>query len=242
MEIETPLVEVGDYVERGEPVGYGMSFFEGIQSAEFSLMDYGRTDGIYSGGDGVYISPFDYLMESERIALAQAYIDNVIEPYMNTGRVNGMFDPAQPYFTNNLLIHWGHMGKLNGEWYLISQNWTTGYPNDMITIIEADNQYITGAKILGMDDESMGDVDGWNFDSELVIDYDAGRIQWRDWTGQKQYGIFQIDESGERAKLTLQYQTGSYPTEFTEEALTYIERSYVSRRMDGVSLGVLQEG
>jgi len=242
MEIETPFVEVGDYVERGEPVGYGMSFFEGIQSAEFALLDYGRSDGIYAGGDGVYVSPFDYLLESERITLAQAYIENVIEPYMNTGTVNGMFDLAQPYFTNNLLIHRGHEEKLNGEWYLISQNWTTGYPNDMITIIEADNQYYTGAKILGMDDESMGDVDNWNFDSELVIDYYNGRIQWLDWTGQKQYGIFQIDESEERARLTIQYQTGSYPTEFTEEALTYIERSYVPRRMDGVSLGVLQEG
>ena len=133
----------------------------------------------------------------------------------------------------------GHEGKLQGEWYLISQNWTSGYPNDMITIIEADNHYFTGAMILGMDDESMGGVDNWNFESELVIDYYIGRIQWRDWTGQKQYGIFQIDESEERARLTIQYQTGSYPTGFTEEALTYIERSYVPRRMDGVNLGVL---
>ena len=58
-------------------------------------------------------------------------------------------------------------------------------------------------------------------------------------TGQKQYGIFQIEESEERARLTIQYQTGSYPTGFTEEALTFIERSYVPRRMDGVNLGVL---
>jgi hypothetical protein len=136
MEVETPFVEVGDYVERGEPVGVGMSFFKGIQSAEFSLIDRGRSDGIYAG-DGVYVSPFDYLLESEKIALAQAYIENIIEPYVETGVFNGMFEPYQPYFTNNLLIHRGHEGKLHGEWYLVSQNWATGYPNDMITIIEA---------------------------------------------------------------------------------------------------------
>ena len=241
MEIETPFVEVGDYVERGEPVGIGMSYFEDIQSAEFSLIDRGRSDGIYSG-DGVYVSPFDYLVEPEKIALAQAYIENIIEPYVETGVFNGMFEPDQPYFTNNLLIHRGHEGKLQGEWYLISQNWTTGYPNDMITIIEADNPYYKGAKILGMDDESMGGVDNWNFKSELIIDYENSRIQWTGWTGHKFYGIFEVDESEERAKLLIQYQTGGYPTEFTEDALTYIERTYIPRRMDGVSLGVLPSG
>jgi hypothetical protein len=160
---------------------------------------------------------------------------------METGFFNGMFEPDQPYFTNNLLIHRDHEGKLHGEWYLVSQNWTTGYPNDMITIIEVDNPYYTGAKILGMDDESMGGVDDWNFKSELIIDYENSRLRWTSWTGQKMYGIFEIDESEERAKLRLQYQTGNYPIVFTDEALTYVERSYIPRRMDGVELGVLPE-
>jgi murein DD-endopeptidase MepM/ murein hydrolase activator NlpD len=30
MEIETPLVEKGDFVERGAPIGYGMAYFEGL--------------------------------------------------------------------------------------------------------------------------------------------------------------------------------------------------------------------
>ena len=49
MEIETPLVEVGDNVSRGDPVGYGMGFFSGMQSAEFGLTDRGRKDGIWIG-------------------------------------------------------------------------------------------------------------------------------------------------------------------------------------------------
>ena len=217
-----------------------MAYFEGIKSAELSLIDLGRTDGIYSGGNGVYVSPFDYLFEDERKALAKAYIENVIEPYLENGKRNGKFDPSQPYFTNQLVIHRGHEGKLHGEWYLISQNWTTGYPNDMIIILEVNNQYYNGAKILGMDDESMGGVDDWNFKSELQIDYEAERLQWISWTGQKIYGIFRVDETNERAKITIQYQTGEYPTEFTENALSYIERTYIPRRQEATNLGVLR--
>ncbi|MCW4012324.1 MAG: M23 family metallopeptidase, partial [Candidatus Bathyarchaeota archaeon] len=241
MEILTPLVEEGDIVAQGDPIGYGMDYFGGLQSAELSLLDYGRTDGVYNGGSGVYVSPFDYLVDSERVALAEAYIENVIEPLVETGVYLGMFDPAQPYFTNPLLIHYGHDGRLQGEWYLISENWTTGYPNDIITIIEAENPYYSGAKIFGMDDESMGGMDNWNFASELQIDYETSRIQWTDNDGQKAYGIFSIDESEERAKLTIQYQKGTYPTEFTDAAQQYIERSYLSRRRDAVELGVLPD-
>ncbi len=238
MEIETPLVEVGDFVLRGDPVGYGMVWFDGLQSAEQTLIDSGRTDGI-KAGDGVYVSPFDYLMEPEKIALADAYIKNVVEPFMESGEVNGQFDPAQPYFTNNLLIHHGHEGKLQGEWYLISENWTAGYPNDLVTIIEPHNRYTDQPKIMGMDDHSEGGVANWGFFSDLSIDYESGKLWFYNWDREKTYGIFEIDESTERATLKLQYQTGGYPTGFTDDALVYIERTYLSRREDGALLGVV---
>lgn len=240
MEVATPLVEVGDYVEIGDPVGYGWEFWDGIQSAELSLVDNGRTDGIKSG-NGVYVSPFDYLVETDRIALAAAYIENVIEPYMDAGFQNGMFEPAQPYFTNRLLIHYGHEGKLHGEWYLVSQNWSAGYPNDMITIIEAKNAYFEGAIIRGMDDFSEGGVSNWNINSDLHIDYENGRLWFMSWTEKRTYGIFDVDESGDRAILRIEYQTSSYPTEFSDNALTYTERSYIPRRMDAGLLGVRDE-
>jgi hypothetical protein len=238
MEIETPLVEVGDIVLRGDPVGYGMVWFDGLQSAEQTLIDSGRTDGVRAG-NGVYVSPFDYLMEPERIALADAYIRNVVEPFMARGEVNGQFDPAQPYFTNNLLIHYGHEGKLQGEWYLISENWASGYPNDMITIIEPHNSYTDQPKIMGLDDHSEGGRADWSIGSDLHIDYENGKLWFSDRNGKKVYGIFEVDESNERATLKIQYQTGSYPSGFTEDALVYIERTYVSRREDAIELGVL---
>ncbi len=237
MEIETPLVEVGDSIMRGDPVGYGMVWFDGLQSAEHTLIDRGRRDGI-KAGDGVMVSPFDYLVEEERIALAEAYIENVVEPYMGKGQERGMFDPAQPYFTNNLMIHEGHEGKLQGEWYLISANWSPVYPNDLITIIEPDNEYSDQARILGNDDQNPEGVSWWRIRSDLHIDYENGRLWFRDWNEEKMYGIFEVDESGERATLRLEYKTGGYPTGFSDEAQLYIERTYVGRRQDAVEMGV----
>ncbi len=49
------------------------------------------------------------------------------------------------------------------------------------------------------------------------------------------------DESGDRAKLKIQYQRFRYPEEFTEDALGYIERTNMIMAVDAFSLGVLAE-
>ena len=43
------------------------------------------------------------------------------------------------------------------------------------------------------------------------------------------YGIFALDESGPQAWLTIEYQQGSYPTEFSARALVYTEREFISK-------------
>jgi len=80
MEIMTPYVEVGDYVSRGQEVGMGMSFNPQQSSAEFSLVDRGMTDGLPAWDGGVSVSPFDYLRDSDKRALVEAYKKNVIAP------------------------------------------------------------------------------------------------------------------------------------------------------------------
>lgn len=92
---------------------------------------------------------------------------------------------------------------------------------------------------MGMDDHSEGGVADWSFFSDLNIDYENGKLWFKNWNREKTYGIFDIDESTERATLKIQYQTGGYPSGFTDEALVYIERTYLSRRSDGAKLGVV---
>ena len=54
------------------------------------------------------------------------------------------------------------------------------------------------------------------------------------------FGIFEVDETGERALLRIEFDEYRYPEGFTEEALVYTERTNLGRRWDAVELGVLE--
>jgi hypothetical protein len=243
MEIETPYVKVGDKVKRSQEVGLGMSYDPDVSSAELSLIDRGRTDGVRVGGreGGVYVSPYDYLEDSEKKKLVDAYKKYVFEPFKRTGNTHGifnMFEPYQPYLTNRLFLHEGREGKLSGEWYFTGK-WEPEYPNDIITFIEAEPPYFQTNVVLAQDDEDEGGVPDYGIRrGKLEADYEKGRLKITKEHGQVYYGIFEIDESEDRAKLKIEYQEGSYPTGFSSNALTYIERSDVPRREDAVNLGM----
>ena len=236
MEMMTSYVEKGEIVLRGQEVGLGMSFDPHQTSAELTLIDSGRTDGVR----GVHVSPFDYLEPEDKAALVDAYKSQVIEPYVAGGVQAWGFEPYQPYLTNNLFLHDEASGRLHGAWYLISSAWEHTYPNDILTFIEADNPYYHGNNVLAMDDAD-GAYGGWFLRGTFEADYEHGRLVINDDTGQTYYGIFEIDESEERAKLRIEYRSGSYPNGFSEKALVYVERSDLSRRADASNLGVLTQ-
>jgi murein DD-endopeptidase MepM/ murein hydrolase activator NlpD len=241
MEIITPYVEEGDHVNRGQEIGMGMSMDQQQSSAEMDLVDKGRTDGVEAWGGGVHVSPFDYLRDSEKLKLIDAYKKQVIEPYVIDGTKVWGFEPYQPYLTNKLFLHEGNEAKLTGAWYLISSDWEYGYPNDLLTLIEAENPYYKGNVAKGMDD-SGGFSGDWFIDGIFEVDYQKGQVKITDnYHGPDYYGIFEIDESSDRAKLKIEYQESSYPTGFSSNALTYIQRSNVARREDAAELGVLNE-
>lgn len=216
MEIITSIVDVGDSVSRGDPVGYGMRYFPGQQSAEFGLVDRDRTDGIWVG-DGAAVSPYDYLVEEEKLALVAAHEAHTVEKYGRDPRITWLFDASQPYLTNPLLIHTGNDGRLTGEWYLYSSPWEPGWPNDMLSFIEAENPWYTGNVILSADYSDMY-AEGYQLKGTFDVDYERGRIKIFNDDGKRYYGIFEIDESGDRARLRIKYQRYRYPEEFTEDA------------------------
>ena len=51
-------------------------------------------------------------------------------------------------------------------------------------------------------------------------------VKIKDNYGPTYYGIFELDESGDRAILKIEYQKGSYPEDFSENVLTYIQRDF----------------
>ncbi len=249
MEIRTPYVKKGDTVTRGQLIGLGMSYGPDGSSAEFQLEDQGRRDGV-KADRGVYVSPYDYLEAADKAKLIDAYKRYVLDPYLAkkaAGPVNlfdiddHLLEPYQPFLTNELLLHAGHPGKLTGEW-LLNQKWAAGYPNELLTFIEADpnNPYYQDNVVLAMDEISEGQADPWSIHGTFEVDYVLGRVKMVDMLAdfQTYYGIFTIDESGDRAKLKIEYQTGRYPTEFTAAALEYIQRGPMPRREEGFLLGL----
>ncbi len=223
MEVETSYFEVGDRVSRGQEIGMGMSFMPTQSSGEMALIDRGRTDGVKAWGGGVYVSPFDYLEEADKTALVNAYKKLVIEPYVDSGVKAWGFEPYQPYLTNNVFLHDENEGRLTGVWYLTSSEWEIAYPNDQLTFIEADNPYFTGNVVLARDPGHVFAAD-WHIKGTFEVDYTAGQLVITRQYWPALYGIFEIDESGDRAVLTIEYREGSYPEAFTENALTYRQR------------------
>ena len=140
-----------------------------------------------------------------------------MDKYGRTTRITPYFNAYHPYLTNKLLFHMGNERNLTGEWLLVSSDWVEGYPNDIITIVEAENPWYTGNVILSADYCDMY-AEGYQLKGTFDVDYERGRIKIFNDDGKRYYGIFEIDESGDRARLRIKYQRYRYPEEFTEDA------------------------
>lgn len=233
-EVATALVEQYDRVVEGQPVAYGMSWSPGTQSAEMSLWDANRADGI-SAFQGVSVSPFDYLREDVKEQLIERYTREVVEPYLSRGIPWASQKPWEPYLTNPLLIHRDHPGTIAGEW-LLNQEWGADGRPDVLTLLDVDNEYYQGRRVMATDGGSQVGRALWGtWEADYVLD----RVKILS-EGPTYYGIFELDESGPRATLKLEYQEGSYPSGFSENASMYIERDSVPRVEDAAQLGVLQ--
>ncbi len=236
MEIKTPLVKVGDKVKVGQPIGYGIPAYNnpGYQSGEFVLGDDNRRDGVkgWTVQNGVAVSPFDYLRDDVKQQLISEFTKQAIDPYVSKGQPIETINPWEPYLTNPLLIHKQNMGTIAGEWYLKSMKWATDSFPDVLILLKANTKYYNQNRIIASDEEQEKFVGTWEADytkKTFVINSNVYGLL---------YGIFELDESGSRATLKIEYQTGSYPTGFSDKALTYIERDAVQRREDAYKLGV----
>jgi hypothetical protein len=233
MEVQTPLVTVGQQVKAGDPVCYGLSYGT-MQSAEFMLNDKNRNDGETAGSYGSYVSPFDYLRNDLKESLELAYTKNVIEPYLSVGKDAGNNHPVEPYLTNQLLFHKYHKNTIAGEW-LLKSKWGAGGLPDIITLIDADNEYYKGKIIIAADNVGTGQhiFDGtWTVDNTThQLTFTSNQVTY--------YGIYELNETGDRATLKIEYRTDKYPSSFSSATALYIERSNVPIIVDAGDLGVL---
>lgn len=236
--IETPYVKKGDRVLMGQEIGVGRTLNSGATSAEFALLDKGRSDGV-SAERGSYVSPFDYLEDDEKEKITSAYKKHVLDPYRSGGAsaVNSYFYPREPYLTNRLFLHNGNEGKLAGEWYL-KQKWREGSPADVISFIEAENSYFSGNYLIASDYRWKDNEYEKVAEGSFVVDYAARTLRISKWEESARYCKFELDDSKERAVLMLECKTGSYPTAFSASMLEYVERDAVPLIEDAEALGV----
>jgi len=238
MEIKTPLVKVGDQVKGGQPIGFGVPAYTspGYHSAEFILADEHRRDGVQAWivDKGSAVSPFDYLQEDIQQSLIDEFTKQVIEPYIAKGQSIETVAPWEPYLTNPMLLHKDHKGTLVGEWLLTSKAWEGEGIYEMLTFLPP-TKYYPHQRAVAIDmDQNNRFVNYFSGFSE--IDYTTKRLVIET-DIETLYGIFDLDESGPRATLKLEYQTGSYPETFGESSNIYTERAAIGAREDGYNLG-----
>ncbi len=217
-----PLVSAGQHVNAGDPVAVA-------QSAEFNLVDYNRTDGVRtSETGGSNVSPFDYLKPDVQAALIVRHVNEVVNPFFAAGSEAGNSRPWEPLLTNKLLFHADYRGTFQGEWLCTNKgSWNTPdsvYFN-LVTINDVTNAY-GHFQHIDLEDYntsvagSKGLIDGtWvpgDSAGKFIVTMRFSNVQW--------YARYAVDESGPRAKLTIEWKQGGYPASISSNAAVYIER------------------
>ena len=67
-----------------------------------------------------------------------------------------------------------------------------------------------------------------------------GRVIFALERGTTYYGLFAVDESSGRAKLTIEWKTGTYPAALSSSAAVYVERAPIYVYGDAQQLGLVK--
>lgn len=234
--VTKPLVVAGQHVKQGDPVAIAAS-------AEFNLLDYNRTDGVRtSDTGGSNVSPFDYLEPDVQAELIARNVNEVVNPYFTAGLVAGSSRPWEPTLTNKLLFHADHRGTFQGEWLCTNKGWTV--PDsvyfDVVTIHDVTNTYGHFQHIDLEDYNTNAPGSKGLTDGTWIPGDSAGKfIVTMSYSNAVYYARYTVDESGPRAKLTIQWQLGSYPASISSSAAVYIERANVYLGLDAQQLGLI---
>ena len=172
------------------------------------------------------VSPFDYLKDDVKQQLEDRWQKEVIDSYLLKGEdVFGVVPtPWEPYLTNPMLLHSGHKGELIAEWYLRSKEWKDDRIPDVLVFFEANTKYYPRQRVVGTEEDTASHI----LSGDWAADYRNNRIVINT-ANEIYYGIFEINESEPQAKLKIEYQKGSYPSSFSENARTYTERLKLSK-------------
>lgn len=235
MDVDLPLVKVGDAVLEGGLVGNMHG------SAEFMLIDNRRTDGERAGSTGSPVSPFDYLKDDVKAALVARHVAEVAAPYFARGASAGNARPWEPYLTNPMLFHADHRGTCVGEWILTNKNWKVpdAVYYDVMVLFDVTNAYGHFQRVELMDHDWSVTGNKKGTSGAWLANDGPGKMVLTLQQGAPWYALYTVDESTGRARLTMEWKQGGYPAAITSNAAIYTERSatYLSGDAQGLGLG-----
>lgn len=237
LDVTTPLVSLGDTVLTTTPIAMGAS-------AEFQLIDNNRTDGERTGGNtGALVSPFDYLKDDVKAALLTRFNAEVVELFYKKGLSAGNNRPWEPRLTNKMIFHEDHKGTIVGEWILVSKKFDAIDPLyfDVLTVFDVTNEFghFQKAEMSDHDWSLQGNKN--HTEADWNTNDGPNRIIFETKFNGTYYGLYTVLETEERAKLTIEWQKGSYPLVLTNNAAVYRERSPIYLKGDAEILGITKK-
>jgi len=235
--LKNVTVSVNDEVVQGQSIGYpreDMGPHRNEAGFDFGLADKRVTDGpaTWIIEEGSFVSPYEYLNPSNKSAVEQAYYIHKQLPYLENKTIVDDFIPAEPYLTNEIFLHRGHEGEIYGVWFIKDQPWAFGGMPEIIALkLCENNPFYNGTYFAFWDGESDY---GYNTYGNFTIDLtkDPHWVTFITTEGEVYYGIFRVNETGDRPTLLLEYSTSARPADFTENAVLYTLRSRVSPRWE----------
>jgi len=230
-------VSINDKVVQGQPIGYpreDMGSTRHEVGFDWGLADTRVTDGpaTWITPEGSFVSPYEYLNPSNKSAVEYEYYVHKQLPYLENKTIVGDFVPAEPYLTNEIFLHKDHEGEIYGVWFIKDQPWAFGGMPEIIALkLCENNPFYNGTYFAFWDGESNY---GYNTYGNFTIDLtkDPHWVTFTTTEGDVYYGIFKVNETGDRPTLLLEYSNSSRPSDFTSNAVLYTLRSRLNPRWE----------
>jgi len=229
------LVSVNDTVEKGEIIGYARYYEE----REVYLIDWGVVDFNNDTGtlftryreykNGSMVPPFDYISKAERDAIYQKFNETMLQPFLR-GEFVPFMTKAEHNLVNPIFPERMSEDDIAGVWVYNGYWEPNGYP-EILTFIHRNTKYFGEVfHAVYADFLNIWYFDTWDATYEVDTNVTPHRIKIIfDYGGPNGVrvlcGIYEIDTSGDRLKLRIEFRNDTYPTSFTENAAIYLMRT-----------------
>ena len=232
------FVEKGDVVEKGQLIGYPRQFsFEGEggwYAIDWGLVDFNNNTGplfthYRDYKNGSFVPPYDYISKEERLAILQKFNETMLQPFLRGEFVPSM-SKAEHDLVNPIFPPRASEDDIAGVWVYDGYWQEDGYP-EVLTFIHKHSPYFGEVfHAVYADFKYVWYFDSWEASYEVNTSVTPHRVRIDFYymgpnDVQTLYGIYEIDASGPRLKLIIEFSDKGYPEDFSENAAVYLIRT-----------------